>query len=171
IITHHHASSWVPVEKTISFTVRKSTVTQNAMCACNFNMEFNFVYSGAGIANNSRVFLDALTRHDANFPWPSPKKYYLVDSDFSYTAGFLLPYRGERYHLKYYRGRGQNPVGHKEMFNYRHSSLHNVLERCFGVLTARFKILKLISRYMPMKQRILVVVCCFIHNFVRRRSQ
>ncbi|GAV69414.1 LOW QUALITY PROTEIN: hypothetical protein CFOL_v3_12915, partial [Cephalotus follicularis] len=51
-----HISAWI--------------LTQNA---CNFNKEFTSVYSGwEGTANDSRVFLDTLTRLDTNFPWLSP---------------------------------------------------------------------------------------------------
>ena len=47
-------------------------VTQNKMCVCSFNMLFTFVYTGwEGTANDSRVFLDAVTREDNQFPWPS----------------------------------------------------------------------------------------------------
>ncbi|VVA18103.1 Hypothetical predicted protein, partial [Prunus dulcis] len=37
--------------------------------------------------------------------------------------------------------RGRHPRGAMELFYYRHSSLRNVIERCFGVLKARFPIL------------------------------
>lgn len=46
--------------------------------------------------------------------------------------GFLSPYRGERYHLRETR-EGGVPQGPQERFNYLHSSLRNVIERCFGV--------------------------------------
>ena len=65
--------------------------------------------------------------------------YYLVDSGYPCTLGFLPPYHTERYHLRDFRG-GNRPEGAKELFNYRHSSLRNVIERCFGVLKARFPV-------------------------------
>ena len=81
--------------------------------------------------------------------------------------GYLAPYRGQRYHLRDYQGQGR-PRGKQELFNYRHSSLRNVIERCFGVLKARFPILKLMPNYPVRRQRQIPTACCTIHNFIRR---
>jgi hypothetical protein len=62
---------------------------------------------------------------------------------------------------------GARPNGAKELFNYRHSSLYNVSERCFHVLKIRFPVLKMMSRYKPCRQGNLIRACCTIHNFVR----
>ena len=43
--------------------------------------------------------------------------------------GFLAPFRGQRYHLRDFRERRHRPRGREEVFNYRHSSLQNVIER------------------------------------------
>ncbi|CAN1787649.1 hypothetical protein LINPERHAP1_LOCUS17731, partial [Linum perenne] len=59
------------------------------------------------------------------------------------------------------------PRGREELFNYRHSSLQNVIERCFGVLKARFLILKFMCSYSFKKQTRIVMACCTIHNFIR----
>ena len=65
------------------------------MCACDFDMMFTFVYVGREwTTNNAHVFLDALTRPEVQFPWPSEGKYYLVDFGYPCTSGFLPPYRG-----------------------------------------------------------------------------
>ena len=60
---------------------------------------------------------------------------------------FISPYRGEHYHLRDYRGRGRQPTGPMDLFDYRHSSLRNIIEQCFGVLKARFSIPKMMSNY------------------------
>ena len=47
-------------------------ITQNVMCACNFDMKFTFVCSGwEGSANDSRVFEKAITSNKHMFPWPA----------------------------------------------------------------------------------------------------
>ncbi|XP_062074988.1 uncharacterized protein LOC133778995 [Humulus lupulus] len=84
--------------------------------------------------------------------------------------GFLAPYRGERYHLRRFRGRGNHPRGAMELFNYRYSSLRNVIERCFGLLKARFPILKSMPPYLLGKQRRIPIACCAIHNWIRMHS-
>ena len=39
-------------------------------CAYNFDMMFTFVYAGQeGIANDSRIFLNAIIRLENKFPW------------------------------------------------------------------------------------------------------
>ena len=83
---------------------------------------------------------------------------------------FLSPYYGERYHLYDYRGRGRQPTNKEELFNYHHSSLRNVIERCFGVLKARFPILKLISPYPIITQKYLSTTCYTIHNIIKSHS-
>ncbi|KAL6522975.1 hypothetical protein OROHE_016481 [Orobanche hederae] len=65
-------------------------------------------------------------------------KYYVVDSAYPNTLGYLSPYLGPgmRYHLPDFR-RGTPPQGMYEQFNYRHSSCRNVIERVFAVLKNR----------------------------------
>ena len=88
-----------------------------------------------------------------------------MDSGYPCTLGFLPPYRTKRYHLRDFRG-GDRPEGAKELFNYRHSSLRNVIERCFGVLKARFPVLKMMLRYKPCRQGNVMRAYCTIHNFI-----
>ena len=48
---------------------RKHVITQNLMCAVNFDMCFTFVYSRwEGSANDSRVFENAILSDDMVFP-------------------------------------------------------------------------------------------------------
>ncbi|XP_057453150.1 uncharacterized protein LOC130745015 [Lotus japonicus] len=156
-----HISAWVPADKQMSCRGRKTTITQNVMCVCDFNMMFTYVYSGwEGSAHDAKVFLDALTNPNAEFPWP-PRGYPC-------TGGFLPPFRGERYHAQEYRGQGRQPKNREELFNYRHSSLRMTIERCFGVLKNRFPILKLMPSYKPCRQPLIVTACCAIHNYIRK---
>ena len=83
---------------------------------------------------------------------------------------FLSPYRGERYHLHDYRDRGRQPTNKEELFNYCHSSLQNVIERCFGVLKTHFPILKLMPPYPITTEKYLLTTCYTIHNFIRSYS-
>ncbi|KAL5548297.1 hypothetical protein UlMin_003528 [Ulmus minor] len=55
----------------------------------------------------------------------------------------------------------------KEMFNYRHAFLRNVIERTFGVWKNRFRILRGIPRYPLEKQRDIVIACAVLHNFIK----
>ncbi|KAM6567969.1 hypothetical protein CsatA_027097 [Cannabis sativa] len=165
-----HVSAVAPALKQLAYRGRKVDVTQNVMAACSFNMMFTYVYAGwEGTANDSRVLQDAI-RKDDSFPMPPQGKYYVVDSGYPNMPGFLAPYRGERYHLRRFRGRGNHPRGAMELFNYRHSSLRNVIERCFGLLKARFPILKSMPPYLLGKQRRIPIACCAIHNWIKMHS-
>ena len=80
--------------------------------------------------------------------------------------GFLAPFRGQRYHLRDFRERRHRPRG-REVFNYRHSSLRNVIECCFGVLKARFPIFKQMPPYPIKTQKYIPIACCTVHNYIR----
>ena len=96
--------------------------------------------------------------------------YYLVDSGYPCTLGFLPLYHTERYHLQDFRD-GDHPEGAKELFNYRHSSLCNVIERCFGILKAQFLVLKMMSCYKLFRQGNVMRACCTIHNFIQMATR
>ena len=51
-----------------------------------------------------------------------------------------------------------------ELFNYRHSSLRNIIERCFSVLKAHFPILKVMPNYYPQRQRRIPIACYVLHT-------
>ena len=55
----------------------------------------------------------------------------------------------------------------KELFNLKHSSLRVTVERAFGVLKRRFKILDDATPFFPYPTQVdIVVACCIIHNWV-----
>lgn len=91
----------------------------------------------------------------------------MVDEGYPNKLGFLASYRNVRYHLQDFCYRGQRPCQGNEIFNYAHSSLRNIIERCFGVLKARFPILKLMApNYKFNTQMLIVVVAYTLHNFI-----
>jgi hypothetical protein len=60
-----------------------------------------------------------------------------------------------------------NPVGLKEVFNHAHSSLRNVIERCFRILNNKWCILGHLPSYPIHKQAQIIVACMTLHNFIR----
>ncbi|XP_057450806.1 protein ANTAGONIST OF LIKE HETEROCHROMATIN PROTEIN 1-like isoform X1 [Lotus japonicus] len=166
-----HISACIPKDEQIPYCGRKIDPTINMMCCCSFDMKFTFVMAGwEGTANDSRIFLETIYKAENRFPFPPTGKYYIVDSGYANMPGFLSPYRGERYHLRDYRGQ-RAPQGPKELFNYIHSSLRNVIERCFGVLKARFPILKFMLPYALKRQKYIPLACCVLHNFIKMEMQ
>ncbi|KAL0411768.1 UNVERIFIED_CONTAM: hypothetical protein Slati_3766500 [Sesamum latifolium] len=104
-------------------------------------MRFIYVLAGwEGSAADARVLRDAISRPNGlKIPRDN---YYLVDSGYSNGEGFLLPYRGVRYHLKEWDSGRNSPQNHEEFFNMKHASARNVIERTFGLLKARWAILR-----------------------------
>ncbi|KAJ3680823.1 hypothetical protein LUZ60_015312 [Juncus effusus] len=75
-----HISARIPIADQVRYRGKRSSQTQNIMCACAFNMCFTFVMTGwEGTANDSRIFLETITKSSNSFPLPPPGKYYLVD--------------------------------------------------------------------------------------------
>jgi hypothetical protein len=93
-------------------------------------------------------------------------KYYLTDSSYANKKGFLSSYKGEKYHLSEFQ-QGPAPSGKKKMFNHLHSSLHNLIERLFGVLKMKWRILQHLPSYPMEKQTKIIIACIALHNFIR----
>lgn len=98
-------------------------------------------------------------------------KYYPVDAGYPNTKGYLGPYKNCKYHLQDHRGSRNRPRGAQKIFNHEFSSLRNVIERCFGILKARFPILKQMAPYSLNSQMLIVVACITLHNFIRQEGQ
>ncbi|KAL8480761.1 hypothetical protein ACS0TY_027339 [Phlomoides rotata] len=152
-----------------AFRSRKGTISQNVLAICDFNLMFTYVYVGwEGSASDAHVLFNAIIS-DQHFPWLNEGKYYLVDAGFTNYTHFLAPYRQTRYHLNEFRSSGMEARTPAELFNHRHSSLRNAIERCFGVLKSRFPMLKWgMPSYTMDRQVKIVIACCVLHNFIRQ---
>ena len=91
--------------------------------------------------------------------------FYLADAGFKLTKKLLTPYRSTRYHLREWavdeNGRPQTP---SELFNYRHSKARIIVERAFGILKKKWRVLG-----SPMELDIelsveVIHACCALHN-------
>ncbi|KAL6193812.1 hypothetical protein ACLB2K_034896 [Fragaria x ananassa] len=113
-----------------SYCNRHGIQSQNVLAACNLDLQFIYVLSGwEGSAHDSKLLNDALSRRNG-LEVPQGK-YFLVDCGFANRRQFLAPLRGVRYHLKDFGGQGRHPRNASELFNLRHASLRNVIERIF----------------------------------------
>lgn len=161
----------LPIKDQPRFQNKKGILKQNVLAACTFDLEFIFVCPGwEGSINDSRVLRAVLDDPKQNFPQPPKGKYYLVDRGYTNTEGFIAPYQGTRYGLHEYRGARQMPQNAPDLFNHRHMSLSNVIQRSFSLLKTRFPILKSAPPYHFQVQRDLVIVTCALHNFIKRED-
>ena len=69
--------------------------------------------------------------HYTNYGVFASGKYYLVDAGYKNKPGFLAPFREQNYHL--HDCTHGDSDRRKEIFNYQHASLCNVIEKTFGV--------------------------------------
>ncbi|XP_052626080.1 uncharacterized protein LOC128133183 [Lactuca sativa] len=124
------------------------------------------IFSGAigaldGTVVHAVVPVDQQTRYRGR--GKGEYKYYLCDAVYTNTRGFMAPYRNTRYWLVDFR-RGR-PLSREERFNYAHAQLRNVI---YGVLKARFPILKQMAPYPFIVQRDIVIACVAVHNFIKK---
>ena len=70
-IDETYISAFALASRTTAFRDKRSDITQNVMCACNFDMQFTYVHAGwEGSANDSSVMQDTLGHTEYEFPWP-----------------------------------------------------------------------------------------------------
>jgi hypothetical protein len=159
-----HIPAVLPVNEQATFRNRKGFLSQNVFAACDFNGIYTYVMVGwEGCAHDGKVYSDAI---DHGF-FRRPGYYFLGDAGYALTVHCLVPFRGVRYHLKEWRNGPESPQNYKELYNLRHSSLRNVIERSFGIMKKRFGILTNMPSFPFIKQCNLVMCCFIIHNFIR----
>ena len=135
-----HIPIMVEPEKQSPYRNRKGFLSQNVLAACTFDLQFCYVFPGwEGSANDQRVLQDAFDRGGLVIP---NNRYFLADAGYVNRGTILTPYRNVKYHLKEQYGAKDTPQTKEELFNLRHSSLRNEIERIFGVLKKRFLFLK-----------------------------
>uniref|UniRef100_A0A803LM93 DDE Tnp4 domain-containing protein n=1 Tax=Chenopodium quinoa TaxID=63459 RepID=A0A803LM93_CHEQI len=74
---------------------RKGDKSWNVMAVCSHNMLFTHINLGyEGSAHDSSVWKRSLGETRMGFPHPPPGKYYVVDSAYPNTLGYLSPHTG-----------------------------------------------------------------------------
>jgi len=141
--THIHA--FLPVSKAGAWRNRKGFLSQNVLAACSFDLKFTFIHAGwEGSAHDVLVLKDAVSKK--RFIPPS-KRFYLADAGYTYNEYLLTPYGKTRYHLREFLKVLNRPKTKEELFNLRHASLRNVIERIFSILKRNFKILQTTPKF------------------------
>ncbi|POV97107.1 hypothetical protein PSHT_14764 [Puccinia striiformis] len=158
----------LPMSQQPAYRNRKGFIAQNVIAVCNFDLKFLYVLAGwEGSAHDSRVIADAFNK-GLSIP---EGQFYLADAGYALQKGLITPFRGVRYHLKEQATCSLKPANPKELFNLRHASLRNVVERIFGCLKSKFKILTTPSEHNIHSQVQLVYAITMLWNFLRHHDQ
>ena len=85
---------------------------------------------------------------------------FVADEAFPLKTQLLRPYPGS----------GSNLTDIKSVFNYRLSRARRVVENAFGILVAKWRILRQPIIAKPEKIDVLVKAMCVLHNFLRLKE-
>lgn len=87
-----HVSAIISQEKWLPYrSDRKGECPQNVMAACDFDMQFTFVYAGwEGTSNDSRIMKSAVYNPMWNFPHAPPGECHIKAHSFSYFSTHIF---------------------------------------------------------------------------------
>ena len=182
-----HIRAFVPERDHATMRNRKGFLSQNCLFICNFDFLFVYALTGwDGVTADAALWSTARST-DLRIP---NGKYLLADAGFGISMTSMVPYRGVRYHLRewrqarlryvctitghafpgpisllFFHSSPQNP---RELFNLRHAALRNIIERIFGVMKHRWRLLQFPAEYNMDIQACIPTALCALHNFMRR---
>lgn len=141
----------------------KGGVSQNCLACVSFSMRFLYFLSGwEGFAADATMYATSRLV-DLTIP---EGKYYLVDAGFGICNALLVPYHGICYHLLEWGWAQLQPANKEELYNLRHSSARNVVERVFGVLKKHWGILTHPPQFSMSIQAQIPPALAATHNFI-----
>ena len=156
---------------------RKGYLLQNCLFICDFECDFTYTLCGwDGLVSDGALWRDAV-QNGLEVP---VDRYLLADAGFPSSDALLVPYCGVHYHLKEWcQGRigcivgivscftnPSRPRNDHELFNLRHTALHNIMKHIFGVIKCQWHILNLPPKYSMDVQACIPAALCALHNFI-----
>ena len=144
-----------PSEDEYANVNRKRYHSINIQAMCNANLIFRDVVAKWPGPHHDSFILEASTMRDRFESGEFGNCWLLGDSGYPLKKRLITPYG--------------NPVTHKaKRFNIYHRKTRCVIERSFGVLKMRWRILDRKLCYKPGKVSKITVACCLLHNICRR---
>ena len=151
----------------------KRTFSVNMMAVVNAHYEFVYVTVGAqGSANDAAVFnASSFSKalENVSNPLAIPPARCLPNIDIAalmvFVADDAYPLRCNI--MKPFSSRGLSTS--ERIFNYRLSTARRMVENAFGILVSRFRILRDGMQLQPDTVSHVVLACCVLHNFLRRK--
>lgn len=152
-----HIEITPPADDENSYVNRHHTKSINMLAVCGPDLTFFYVNTDhPGSCHDGHVIrYSKLWRQFEDGRLPFPGAILLGDSAYALRPWLLTPFPG-------------NPEGLKQSYNYSHIQTRNVIERAFGVLKARFSVLKsgirLKGKDGPARSAKLILACTILHN-------
>lgn len=121
--------------------------------------------SDGGVFRKS-TFNEGLIKNKLNLPMPKPLPLrnvsvpcvLVADDAFALSPNILKPFNA------------RNMTAIQRVFNYRLSRARRVIENAFGILSARFRVMRSPIKLDPIKTRKVTLACCVLHNFLISRK-
>lgn len=136
--------------------------------------QYKFIYVDVGC--NGRVsdggvfnkcsFATAMDNNALKLPDPSPLRGREMPVPFLLVADDAFALRENV--MKPYPGRALNAT--QRIFNYRLSRARRVVENAFGILSARFRVLRHPVNIDANKTKRVTLACCALHNFLIEKN-
>lgn len=137
----------------------------------NANYEFMYIHTGTngsvadGAILKCTKFYKKMMNNSLNLPSPSPLPgtneivpyVFLGDSAFALNKNLMKPFPFKNINRS------------QRIFNYRLSRARRVVENAFGILSSRFRILRRPLDLDLDNVDAVVLACCALHNFLRKR--
>jgi hypothetical protein len=167
-----HVQIQAPAKSGSLFFNYKKTFSVVLLACADANYKFIFVDIGAygsnsdgGIFRHS-VFGEAFENNDLNVPPPSELPGTNITVPYVLVADEAFPLRN--YIMRPYPGR--HLTLEQRIFNYRLSRARRIIENTFGILAARWRILRttILANIANIYKIVQAVVC--LHNFVKTEN-
>lgn len=151
----------------------KNTHSIVLMAMCDGNYNFTYVDAGCngrisdgGVFNKCSLAV-ALERGSLHLPQPEPlpgmdsdTPYVIVADDaFAFKENIMKPFPG------------RNLTASQRVFNYRLSRARRCIENVFGIMSARFRVLRRPINLDAAKTRKVTLACSALHNFLKSTSE
>lgn len=146
----------------------KNTHSIVLMAICDGNYKFIYVDVGSngrisdGGVFNKCSFVTAMENGSLHLPEVQPlpgcntsiPSVLVADDAFALKPNLMKPYPGRNLALS------------QRVFNYRLSRARRCIENAFGIMSARFRVLRSPVHLDAVKTRKLTLACCALHNFL-----
>ncbi|XP_036339354.1 putative nuclease HARBI1 [Rhagoletis pomonella] len=169
-----HVAIKCPANSNAMFYNYKKFYSIVLMAACDAKYTFTAVSIGSfGSQSDGGIFQlspfgQALMQNTLPLPPPQPLSsvatesfphFFIGDAAFPLRTNLMRPYPGS------------NLTRTKRIFNYRLSHARRVIENSFGILTARWRVLRTTIECCPESCEKIVLACIALHNFIMLNDQ